>query len=660
MAERNREAVCAGAALVISAIFFVCCLKVPALSERISSIGNINILVYGMTLALFCLAFMAGLFLTKWAAFQWLERAGVKKWTLALLLAAAAVFLTVMTAMETKQYGGVAYLYGWHTQPFPLVLLLFVLEAAIFLTFINKAEPDDKRSDWLVWAVYAALTILVLYSMDTPNIFGRSNAGDSFHGHAYFNSIYNVYMGLPFAGDLTSIYGHYALLWKLPMKLIGGDFRMFVLLQAVLGAFTHLCAFLVLHQLTRSPVVRVLGALAVTLPVLGMRGGYYWQVWPHRMVFPMLLLLYAVWYFKKKKSGWLWTAAGYAICVLAVLWNTETGMILAVAWAGADISRMFSGERISPGRTVMRILLHGVGVAGSFLGAYGLVNAYNLYRGSPANTIKEFLIPLLSDSYMIDVLHLELPLFPCGYMAEIVLFLAGTAMGIRGWKCFRKKEEEIPWTWHLVFFLSVSALGRLVYYMNRPAYHNLDCCHLSAAVLLAFFAERGISFVREKQWKETKRRSFYELIRGGMGLTALLTVLALSTGAVLQFSQNSEIKANYHNTEEFDAVVDSIGEYVPKDTFAFGLSVTEIYSALHWNTNCFTMDFSDLMIAPGSVVNMVERLKTENIPAAFTSARSLVIWEKNDPEGYQWFLENYTLDKSFPAGGVEFQYYVKK
>lgn len=660
MTERNRETVCAGVALLVSALFFVCALKLPALAEGISSIGNSNILVYGMTLVMFCLVFMAGLFFTKRASFLRLESAGVKRAVLTVLLAGTAVFLTVMVAMETGQYGGVADRYVWHTQPFFLALILFVLEAAAFLAFCSRSEADGKKADWLVWAVYGVLTVLVLYSMDTPNLFGRSNAGDSFHGHAYFNSIYNVYMGLPFAGDLTSIYGHYALLWKLPMKLIGGDFRMFVFLQAVLSALTHLCAFLVLHQLTKKKVIRILGAIAITLPILGLRGGYYWQVWPHRMVFPMFLLLYAVWYLKKKKSGWLWAALGYGICVLAVVWNTETGMILAVAWAGMHVCRMFCAEHISPGKTILGILLHGIGVAASFLGAWGLVNVYNFYRSSPANSIKQFLVPLLSDSYMVDVLHLEIPLFPCGYMGEIALFLLGVAMGIVGWKCFRKEKEGIPWTWHLIFFLSVSGLGRLVYYMNRPAYHNLDCCHFSAVILLAFFAERGISFQREKQWQSVERHSFHELMRGALGVMSLLTMLALATGTVLLFSQNSEIKENYHNTEEFDELVESIGEYVPENTFAFGLSVPEIYSALHWNTNCFTMDFSDLMIAPESARHMTERLQTEEIPAAFTSERSMGIWEKYDPEGYQWFLENYVLDKTFPAGGVEFQYYIKK
>ena len=61
--ERKREIVCGSAALLIAAIFFVCCFKVQRLAEMISSYGNINILVYGMTLILFCLAFAGGMLL---------------------------------------------------------------------------------------------------------------------------------------------------------------------------------------------------------------------------------------------------------------------------------------------------------------------------------------------------------------------------------------------------------------------------------------------------------------------------------------------------------------------------------------------------------------------------------------------------------------------
>lgn len=659
----NREILCGASALLVSALFFVCCLRISVLAEAISSYGNINIIVYGMTLILFCLVFFAGMLLMgrrSIAGPEILERAGVKRGVMLLMLAGQALFFAVGMSRETSQVGSVAGKYGWHTQPLLLMICLFLLEAAAFFWIYDHCKAETKGGAWILPLLYASLTVLIFYSMDTPNIFGRGEWGDSYHAHAYFNSIYNVYWGMPYTSELTSIYGHYGLLWKLPMELIGGDFRKFVFLMAILGAVTHLCAFLVLHMIVKSRVLRVLGAFGVSFPILGMRGGYYWQLWPHRMIFPMILLLYAAWVFKKGKYGWKTVLPGYIICLLGVVWNTETGMILAAAWACAHISRMFSTETMKLKTLLQGAAFHVLGVAGSFLGAYGLVNLYNVLKHSPANTIKEFLIPLMTDAYMTDVLHLELPMYPSAYMGEIILFLIGISMGIAGWRWFVREKRCIPWQTGFLFFLSVSALGRLVYYMNRPAYHNLDCCHLSAVILLAYLGEKGIWFIKEKRWGHPEKCSFEGMVKGTAGLLCMTALLALATGTVLQFSQNSQIKENFHNTDEFYGYTEAIAAQVPANTMAFGLNVTEIYSALHWNTQCFTIDFSDMFVAQESAVKLERQLKEEGAKQVFTSQESLPIWEKFNPEGFRWFCENYTLDKTFPVNGIEFQYYVKK
>ena len=74
----------------------------------------------------------------------------------------------------------------------------------------------------------------------------------------------------------------------------------------------------------------------------------------------------------------------------------------------------------------------------------------------------------------------------------IVLFLIGTVMGISTWFYPKQKNEGQV---QLLFFLSISALGRMTYYVNRPSYHNLDCVSLSAVILLAYLGQRGMIFV---------------------------------------------------------------------------------------------------------------------------------------------------------------------
>lgn len=661
--ERKREIICGSAALLISAVFFVCCLRVQSLAEIISSYGNINILVYGMTLVLFCLVFAAGMLLFSRCEenrMVILEEMAVKKGVLFILLIGQITFYIIMISREAQGVGSVAYKYGWHTQPLLFTTVLLVAELTVFFWFYKRWTVSGKEADWMVWLVYTVLTVLILYCMYTPNIFGRDEWGDWYHAHAYFNSIYNVHWGMPYTDEITSIYGHYALFWKIPMKLIGGDFRKFVFLMAVLGAITHLLSFLVLEQLVKSRLLRILGAIAISFPVLGMRGGFYWQVWPHRMIFPSLFLLYVIWMVKRNKMGWKTALGGYSICLLAIIWNTETGIILAISWAGLYVCRILSNQNFTWKKLLGSIVIHGVCVIFSFLGAFGVVNLYNILKHSPANTLREFLIPLVSDNYMTNVLHLDIPLYPSAYMPEIVLFLIGIVMGISGWKWFCKSECSVCWQTYFVFFMSVSALGRLVYYINRPAYHNLDCCHFSAVILMAYLGEKALVFLKNQKWKEIVEGSFYKMIRTMVGTVCVVVLVTLSTGTILQFSQNSYIKKNFHNVEEMDQFSQAVAAQIPANTFAFGMNVTELYSWLHWNTQYYSIDFCDLSVASQGATRLINTLREKNIEQLLTTQNSLPLLERYNPEGYQWFRETYTMEKTFPVHTEEYVYYVKK
>lgn len=658
--KKNREIICGLTAWILTVCFFLSCLLIPGLSERISAHGNINILVYGMTLVLFCILFLAGM---AWSTSrqnnsqELTESPVAKKAALVILLGAQLPFWIVCVTRETEQVGTVSMKYGWHTQPLAVMILLFLAELAVFFWLYENLSLTEKKGEWIIWLTYAALVVLIFYCMHTPNIYGRGEQGDNYHAHAYFNSVYNVYQGVPYTHNVTSIYGHYGLFFKIPMKLVHGDFRAFVLMMAGLGALTYIGAFLVLQMLVRSRILRVIAAFALAFPVLGMRGGYYWQVWPHRVLFPVLLLLYGTVILKKKRSSLLTAAGGYLICLLAILWNTETGLLLTVSWAGLYISRLLSRKKWKIKELIFSIGAQAAGMIFAFVGAYGIANLYNLSKHSPMNSVRDFLIPLLSDGYMTDILHLDLPTCPSAYMAVITLFLTGVAMEIAGW--FGDKEER-RWEIDLIFMLSVGALGCLVYYMNRPSYHNLDCISIPAVLLAAYLAQHGLHFVKKNGWKNIARITLYEVVRGGIGIICAASVLAMGTGTLLQFSQNSKIKENFHNTAEFEDLAQQIAAVVPANTHGFGLNVAEVYSMLHWSTQCFTMDFSDMAVRPDSLKELKEQLETEDALAVFTNKSSLGIWKRNDPVTYQWFCDNYKLNETFPFYNEEFRYFTKR
>ena len=60
------------------------------------------------------------------------------------------------------------------------------------------------------------------------------------------------------------------------------------------------------------------------------------------------------------------------------------------------------------------------------------------------------------------------------------------------------------------------------------------------------------------------------------------------------------------------------------------------------------------------VKELKEQLETEDAPAVFTNKSSLGIWQRNDPETYQWFCDTYKLNNRFSFYNEEFRYFTKR
>ena len=251
---------------------------------------------------------------------------------------ADAVYTDSVLAALYLRRDGTAWICGGeirmaHTAGSDRSIFVFGRTCNLFLG-MSKCLLSGKDGEWIIRLVYAALVLLVFYSMYTPNIFGRGELSDAYHGHAYFNSVYNIYQGMPYTHNVTSIYGHYGLFFKIPMELVHGDFKAFVAMVAGIGAFAHICAFLILELLVKSRVLRVTWCF----------GSYISCTWYARWLLLAGLAAsgnfsdaaVSVWSMDPQKRAVQFPdgSGGYLICLLAILWNTETGLILTVAWAG--------------------------------------------------------------------------------------------------------------------------------------------------------------------------------------------------------------------------------------------------------------------------------------------------------------------------------------
>ena len=647
-------------AAVTTMVFFAVCLAVPAVSSRISDLGNLNLITYAGSVILFCLTFL--LYCRLLSRISFVSSTGKLPQIFAVLfLTGSCLFLLSAFLLEGNLTGGVSYKYVWHNLPLILVILVVVTGLLLFFRIWNFREIP--LSGFLYGLYYACLTLVIGYTFYTPNVFGRYDVADTAHGHAYFNSIYNVYHGCAYTETTTSIYGHYGLFYKIPMKILGGNFTDFILLTACIGALCFLCSFLALHLMAKNSLIRILGCLAMTFPVLSMRGGYYWQLWPHRILFASLMTLFAAFCIRFRKLNRITWIIGYLIALLGVVWNTESGMFCAVSWAGLWLLKYFSGNRRSPLRLAGVLLLQLTGVLLSFFGAFGAVNLYNLLQGASANSLKEFLFPLMSSSYMTDLLRLDLPLYPAAYMMVLLLFFTGTAWGISHMKWCRSDKEtgSCPPLPLFCFFLSVLSLGQITYFINRPAYHNLDIIHIPAVILICILANLGLPVLRPAaaRLKTLSGISLVQAAKGSLALLSLSILTVLCAGTVIQYSYNADIKRNYHNLAEFQQFANVIAAEIPPHTYGFGVSVAEVYSLLGWSTNCYTLDFTDLSVRPETADYVISDIRKKNIQAVFTGQATMEKMESFAPEAALWFSENFTLEKEYEFAGSTFRYYIR-
>lgn len=647
--------------LLFSFVFAACCLKIPSLSEMISSKGNINLLTYAMTVILFCISYLLiSLLLIRTKKTAVLDRPYPAITAALILFTVNLLFLIRMFQLETEVYGSVSVRYIWHIMPFWLVAVVLAAEAVFFFSFVKKSTISLKPS--ALMAFYGMLTLLIGYNFYTPEVFLR-NEPDRLHMDAYFNSIYNVLHGSPYTEYTTSIYGHYGILYKLPMKLLGSDLADFILLNALIGALSFLAAFLALHFIVKNDLLRIIGAVAVSFPVLAMRSGIYWQLWPHRVLFMCLMLCYMAFCVRYKKLNRITCILGYGIVFLGILWNTESGLFCGAAWAGFWILKSLCSKENKPSYVIRTVFFQIFGIILSFLATWGTVELYNLANGGKIMGIQEFLFPLLQSSYMDDLLRVDLPDFTSAYIVIIALLFLACAWGISHMWFLRKDQETtmdiLPACF--AFAAAVLTLGQITYFINRAAYHNLEIAHIPCIILLCLLAEGGMETFRRFRFKDLNQYNGMELFRCFFTGAVLLVLMTVCTGNVIQYGQNTALREELHNKQELNDFAAHIAANIPENTYAFGIGVPEIYSILRWDTGCYTLDLPDLSLRPEAGDHIMDDIKEKQIPAFLAGEGTISRMEKySSKEKSQWLLDTYQVSQTFEFKGAVLQYYTLK
>lgn len=568
-----------------------------------------NIFKYFVGLAVLALAVFVLRALTRWLPHRASEKLfaselprGVGIGFVALYLLAIGAFL-LYYLFHTELSGGV---YGaspenlmWHHLP---LVLIVVFVSAVAIWMLSLAYRDQKSTQVGAYVAYA-LAILITYLS-----FLFINMKDFHHGIAYTESIYNVWCGAPYNMVTTGIYGHYGIFFGLLLKVFGGNSIALAHMIAFSGALsTAACAYII-HHLTAKNYLRIPTILACVMSIAVLRYKNYWQLQPHRVLFPLLIIAFVVYLVKKGSFGKGRIALGYLLCTAAIVWNTESGLFCTLTYSLALIVYFWQTEAWYAKKMWLRYAALIGASAASLVGAILFVNLYQLATHG-SFIFKEFFFPLGVDDYMNDSLKLDMPGGVQVWYLVLFLFVSLLLFGLYHTKFFRrdakltKKSDRLDASAPIFVAIAVVSLLNFSYFANRGAYFNLDICSQSACLAMLVFADRFSDNAR-RIFKQ--KLTFSEVSTAALSVVSIVILAAMATQIVFAVDPLSKkYDEGVWDREILEAQTEEFAEIVPEDYMVIGLGASTYLLQLERTAPYCYRDFSDLYVGGTLVADTI-------------------------------------------------------
>lgn len=211
-----------------------------------------------------------------------------------------------------------------------LILLLISLYVLYSKTSLEIKLLIDKISSYLF--LLTTVTLIICWSLkNVTTIYDPGNlSGD--HFVAVFNSAAQVYLGRALLIDFPSQYGLYPHLLQPLFKLMGLDIFKFTSIMAVFLAISYLNVYIFLRSMLRNKLIVFAGfnlILFYSFLYITISASYF-QYFPLRLLFPVLLINLSWFYFNKKNVSIYF--ASFILYSIGVLWNLETGIVVFFTW----------------------------------------------------------------------------------------------------------------------------------------------------------------------------------------------------------------------------------------------------------------------------------------------------------------------------------------
>jgi hypothetical protein len=196
---------------------------------------------------------------------------------------------------------------------------------------------------------------------------------------------------------------------------------------------------------------------------------------------------------------------GYVLAGVSLLWNTDTGLVILVAWTGMLIYSRLDDWRRNPGGLLRHTAIHLAALAGTLVGSLAFYAAFAWLRSGQLPRYNELLF-FQRIFYQAGFYMRPMPLWE--FWQPIVAALALTI----AWCMRQAVREQLPARAPWLFFIAAYGLGSFSYYQGRSLPQVLPAVFLPALLLAFFWTRQGMSALTGHTLADIRRDANLRLV----------------------------------------------------------------------------------------------------------------------------------------------------
>lgn len=509
------------------------------------------------------------------------ERA--KKLAAALLIPVGGIFLLCCFLSELK--GVYVFPGSYFRHRIPAWLYFLMIIPCILFSF-SAIRSSAKKSTLRRYLLFVTIAFLQGMFLCSPNPF----LDDIYHIDAYTTSIINTLAGAPFEAYSSSIYGHYGLLYFLPVNVLrhlGMSSWMAVSLTiGIFGFITFFCEYWCMNQVIKNDAVFTIAVLANAIVSFQVFTTQYYQMMPHRYIFQAIVLSGCIIAYRRPNSVFV-RFVMWVIAALSMVWNLEVGLIVTAVWSLASVCLDARNQNSYRVGSIVKVIFCS---AAAFLVGYAVVNGYNLIVGGNPISILTYIYPFCSGTYQVGMLELALETPDNGYFIVIAVML-----GVFGLYFLDALHIHINETQYICILAAVMGLGVFTYYMNRTVSPNATIITFTLVILLAHLCDRFVPFITSSETKAWQQLWAVLKIRNVVGFYCMVILVAMALASVSTFGATFKNKLETAmNSESLADFIDEAYLAIPYPSVAFGKGTAQLYALMDRGTGIYIADWEDI------------------------------------------------------------------